>query len=122
MRRFLGFDVHFDFGTKAHTAIAIGVRLGVNQAGAAMSFVRLAARDFGGHVESGLDGHADLKRGGSDKEESAARDVGGLGEMLGSTRRQSHRTKTKWNANAKALELSAFRRGHAVLPTRKKLQ
>ena len=91
----------------------------MDQAGAAVRFIGLAAGDFRGHAEGGFNGHADLKRGGSNEEEATAGDVGGFGKMLNLVGSQSYGAKTQRDTNAKALELSAFRGRHVNLPSGK---
>lgn len=115
--RFLRFDVHLNFRTKTHSPIAVSIRLGVDQSRAAMGFIRLATGDFRGHSKGGFNGHADLKRGGSNEEKAAAGDVGGFGEVLDLGGSQSQGAKTQRDTDTKALELSAFRRRHVNLQT-----
>lgn len=105
----LRFDVHFDFGTKTHASIAIGIGLGMNQAGAAMRFIGGATGNLRGHRESGFDRHADLERSGGDKEEAAAGNVGGFGKMIDDGRGHSQRAEAQRDTNAKTLALSTFR-------------
>lgn len=114
----LRFDEHFDFGAKTHTAVAIGVGFGMNQARAAVRFVGGAAGNLGGHDQSGFDGHADLEWSGSDKEKAAAGNVGGFGEMIDGGKGHSQRTEAQRDTNAKTLALSTLRIRHDWSPSR----
>jgi len=112
---FFGLDVGFDFGTEAHAAVAIRIRLRVYHPRLAMRFVWLAPGDFGRHADGGFDGHTYLKRGRSNKEKSAARNIQGFGKVLAFIAGQINGAKAQGDAQTVAFEMSAFRRSHVKL-------
>jgi len=81
-----------------------------------MGFIRFSASDFGGHADGGFDGHTYLKRGRRNKEKSAAGNVQSFGEMFAFVTSQIYGAEAQGDAQAVALEMSAFRRrSHVVL-------
>src|SRR5258708_27136992 len=110
----VGLDVGFDFGAEAHAAVAVGIRLCVHNSRLAVGFVGLSACDFRGHFDGGLYGHAHLKAGPSDKEKSAAGNVQSFGEVFAFISGKINGSEAQGEAQAIALEMSAFRRGHFV--------
>jgi len=86
----------------------------MHDSGFAVSFVGLSARNFGGHSDGGLYGHAHLERGRGDEEESSTGDVYSFGEMFAFIAGKINGAEAQGDAQAVALEMSAFRRGHVV--------
>jgi hypothetical protein len=80
--------------------------------GLAVRFVGLTAGDFGGHFDGRLDGHSYLKRSGSDEEKPPARDVDGFREVFAFIPGKIDGAEAQRDAQAVALEMSAFRRRH----------
>ncbi len=74
----------------------------------------MRAQHFGGHFDGGLYGHAHLKRGRSNKEKSATGNVQSFGEVFAFISGKINGAEAQRDAQAIALEMSAFRRGHFV--------
>lgn len=112
---FLRLNIHFNFRAETHSSVAVSVRPSVHQPRAAMCLVRFPARYFRGHLQCRFDRHAHLQRRRSNKEKSASRNIRGFREVLHLRRRQPYRTKSQRDTYPKALQMSAFRRGHLIL-------
>ena len=110
--RLIGIQEHFNFRAKAHAAIAIGIGTRVHQASAAVGLIGLVAGNLRRHFQCRFNGHADLQGRGSDEEKPTTRKIDGFGEMIGFVRGQAQGTEAQGDTKGKALELSAFRRGH----------
>jgi len=80
----------------------------MNQTGAAVRFVGGTPGNFCGHGERSFDGHADLQRSRTNKEEAATGNIRGFREMIDGGGRNSQRAETQRDTNTKTFALSTF--------------
>lgn len=103
-----------NFSAEAVPPVAISLIANVNHACHAAKLLVLLARDFFGHVNGHLYGHANLKGRGRREIKPAARQIQRFREVIALVRRNTGGTKTERSADPVACQLSAILGVHGL--------